>query len=109
MADGASSAPAPAPAPVAARGRPTAAPGPIELADEKTVQTLATPDSFGAPLATHRRPAAEWPGSAPPPGMAPPGVPRVTPRNYPLFNSEDSATGDSSQSRGGGGSIDWRP
>ena len=51
MADGASSAPAPAPAPVAARGRPTAAPGPIELADEKTVQTLATPDSFGAPLA----------------------------------------------------------
>ena len=63
MADGASSAPAPAPAPVAARGRPTAAPGPIELSDEKTVQTLATPDS----------------------------------------------TGDSSQSRGGGGSIDWRP
>ena len=51
MADGASSAPAPAPAPVAARGRPTAAPGPIELSDEKTVQTLATPDSFGAPLA----------------------------------------------------------
>ncbi len=50
MADGASSAPAPAPAPVAARGRPTAAPGPIELSDEKTVQTLATPDSFGAPL-----------------------------------------------------------
>ena len=49
MADGASSAPAPAPAPVAAHGRPTAAPGPIELADEKTVQTLATPDSFGAP------------------------------------------------------------
>ena len=47
MADGASSAPAPAPAPVAARGRPTAAPGPIELSDEKTVQTLATPDSFG--------------------------------------------------------------
>ena len=46
MADGASSAPAPAPAPVAARGRPTAAPGPIELADEKTVQTLATPDSL---------------------------------------------------------------
>ena len=46
MADGASSAPAPAPAPVAARGRPTAAPGPIELADEKTVQTLATPDSM---------------------------------------------------------------
>ena len=44
----------------------------------------------------------------PPPGMAP-GVPRVTPRNYPLFGSEDSATGDSSQSRGGGGSIDWRP
>ena len=41
MADGASSAPAPAPAPVAARGRPTAAPGPIELSDEKTVQTLA--------------------------------------------------------------------
>ena len=40
MADGASSAPAPAPAPVAARGRPTAAPGPIELSDEKTVQTL---------------------------------------------------------------------
>ena len=72
MADGASTAPAPAPAPVAARGRPTAAPGPIELSDEKTVQTLATPDSFGAPL-------------------------------------EDSATGDSSQSRGGGGSIDWRP
>ena len=51
MADSASGAPAPAPAPVAARGRPTAAPGPIELADEKTVQTLATPDSFGAPLA----------------------------------------------------------
>ena len=51
MADGASSTPAPAPAPVAARGRPTAAPGPIELSDEKTVQTLATPDSFGAPLA----------------------------------------------------------
>ena len=50
--------------------------------------------------------AAEWP-AAPPPGT--PGVPRVTPRNYPLFNSEDSATGDSSQSRGGGGSIDWRP
>jgi hypothetical protein len=41
--------------------------------------------------------------------MAPPGVPRVTPRNFPLFGSEDSATGDSSQSRGGGGSIDWRP
>ena len=81
MADGASSAPAPAPAPVAARGRPTAAPGPIELSDEKTVQTLATPDSFGAPLARH----------------------------FPLFGSEDSATGDSSQSRGGGGSIDWRP
>ena len=54
MADGASSAPAPAPAPVAARGRPTAAPGPIELADEKTVQTLATPDSFGAPLGAGR-------------------------------------------------------
>ena len=51
MADSASGAPAPAPAPVAARGRPTAAPGPIELSDEKTVQTLATPDSFGAPLA----------------------------------------------------------
>ena len=54
MADGASSAPAPAPAPVAARGRPTAAPGPIELSDEKTVQTLATPDSFGAPLGAGR-------------------------------------------------------
>ena len=37
------------------------------------------------------------------------GMPRVTPRNFPLFGSEDSATGDSSQSRGGGGSIDWRP
>ena len=33
----------------------------------------------------------------------------MTPRNFPLFGSEDSATGDSSQSRGGGGSIDWRP
>ena len=60
------------------------------------------------PLGAPTPRAAEWPGSAPPPGMAP-GVPRVTPRNYPLFNSEDSATGDSSQSRGGGGSIDWRP
>ena len=47
MADSAS---APAPAPATGRGRPaSAAPGPIELADEKTVQTLATPDSFGAP------------------------------------------------------------
>ena len=81
MADSAS-APAPAaPATAGERRRPTAAPGPIELSDEKTVQTLATPDSFGAPLA----------------------------RNFPLFGSEDSATGDSSQSRGGGGSIDWRP
>ena len=59
------------------------------------------------PLGAPTPRAAEWPGN--PPGMAPPGVPRVTPRNYPLFNSEDSATGDSSQSRGGGGSIDWRP
>ena len=59
MADGASSAPAPAPAPVAARGRPTAAPGPIELSDEKTVQTLATPDSFGAP---RRRAPPSGPG-----------------------------------------------
>ena len=51
MADSAS---APAPAPATGRGRPaSAAPGPIELADEKTVQTLATPDSFGAPLANH--------------------------------------------------------
>ena len=111
MADGASSAPAPAPAPVAAHGRPTAAPGPIELPDEKTVQTLAAraaPPAFDLPpLGAPTPRAAEWPGN--PPGMAPPGVPRVTPRNYPLFNSEDSATGDSSQSRGGGGSIDWRP
>ena len=134
MADSAS---APAPAPATGRGRPaSAAPGPIELADEKTVQTLATPDSFGAPLArlspsptghgygstppsasTARRgarihsfflPPTRAHSTTPPPGMAP-GVPRVTPRNYPLFNSEDSATGDSSQSRGGGGSIDWRP
>lgn len=70
----------------------------------------AAPPSFDLPpLGAPTPRAAEWPGSAPPPGMAPPGVPRVTPRNYPLFNSEDSATGDSSQSRGGGGSIDWRP
>ena len=49
MADSAS-APAPAaPATAGERRRPTAAPGPIELSDEKTVQTLATPDSFGAP------------------------------------------------------------
>ena len=69
----------------------------------------AAPPSFDLPpLGAPTPRAAEWPGSAPPPGMAP-GVPRVTPRNYPLFNSEDSATGDSSQSRGGGGSIDWRP
>ena len=110
MADSAS-APAPAaPATAGERRRPTAAPGPIELSDEKTVQTLATPDSTARipPLGAPTPRAAEWPGSAPPPGMAP-GVPRVTPRNYPLFNSEDSATGDSSQSRGGGGSIDWRP
>ena len=67
MADGASSAPAPAPAPVAARGRPTAAPGPIELADEKTVQTLATPDSFGAPLARlSPSPTGHGYGSTPP-------------------------------------------
>ena len=59
------------------------------------------------PLGAPTPRAAEWPGN--PPGMAPPGVPRVTPRNFPLFGSEDSATGDSSQSRGGGGSIDWRP
>ena len=76
MADGASSAPAPAPAPVAARGRPTAAPGPIELADEKTVQTLATPDSFGAPLRRRlsicRRSARRR--RAPPSG---PGIPRA--------------------------------
>ena len=70
----------------------------------------AAPPSFDLPpLGAPTPRAAEWPGSAQPPGMAPPGVPRVTPRNYPLFNSEDSATGDSSQSRGGGGSIDWRP
>ena len=51
MADSAS-APAPAaPATAGERRRPTAAPGPIELSDEKTVQTLATPDSFGAPMA----------------------------------------------------------
>ena len=44
MADSAS---APAPAPATGRGRPaSAAPGPIELADEKTVQTLATPDEY---------------------------------------------------------------
>ena len=49
MADSTSADPAPAPAPE--RRRPTAAPGPIELSDEKTVQTLATPDSFGAPMA----------------------------------------------------------
>ena len=67
MADGASSAPAPAPAPVAARGRPTAAPGPIELSDEKTVQTLATPDSFGAPLARlSPSPTGHGYGSTPP-------------------------------------------
>ena len=42
MADSAS-APAPAaPATAGERRRPTAAPGPIELSDEKTVQTLAT-------------------------------------------------------------------
>ena len=51
MADSASNAPATAPAPAAERRRPTAAPGPIELSDEKTVQTPATPDSFGAPMA----------------------------------------------------------
>ena len=63
MADSAS-APAPAaPATAGERRRPTAAPGPIELSDEKTVQTLATPDSFGAP---RRR--------APPSG---PGTPRA--------------------------------
>ena len=63
MADSAS-APAPAaPATAGERRRPTAAPGPIELSDEKTVQTLATPDSFGAP---RRR--------APPSG---PGIPRA--------------------------------
>jgi hypothetical protein len=50
MADSAS-APAPAAPAAAERRRPTAAPGPIELSDEKTVQTLATPDSFGAPMA----------------------------------------------------------
>ena len=67
MADSASGAPAPAPAPVAARGRPTAAPGPIELSDEKTVQTLATPDSFGAPLRPYHDlcpPPANFDGSA---------------------------------------------
>ena len=73
MADGASSAPAPAPAPVAARGRPTAAPGPIELSDEKTVQTLATPDSFRRPAGLiYRRSARRR--RAPPSG---PGIPRA--------------------------------
>ena len=65
MADSAS---APAPAPAAGRGRPaSAAPGPIELADEKTVQTLATPDSFGAPLARlSPSPTGHGYGSTPP-------------------------------------------
>ncbi len=59
MADSAS-APAPAaPATAGERRRPTAAPGPIELSDEKTVQTLATPDSFGAP---RRRAPPSGPG-----------------------------------------------
>ena len=65
MADSAS---APAPAPATGRGRPaSAAPGPIELADEKTVQTLATPDSFGAPLARlSPSPTGHGYGSTPP-------------------------------------------
>ena len=65
MADSAS-APAPAaPATAGERRRPTAAPGPIELSDEKTVQTLATPDSFGAPMAMASTPDA--PLRPPPP------------------------------------------
>ena len=64
----AESASAPAPAPATGRGRPaSAAPGPIELADEKTVQTLATPDSFGAPLARlSPSPTGHGYGSTPP-------------------------------------------
>ena len=67
MADSAS-APAPAaPATAGERRRPTAAPGPIELSDEKTVQTLATPDSFGAPMARlSPSPTGHGYGSTPP-------------------------------------------
>ena len=64
--------PAPAaPATAGERRRPTAAPGPIELSDEKTVQTLATPDSFGAPMA-RLSPSPTGHGYGPPPPRAAP-------------------------------------
>ena len=67
MADSASASTAPAPATAAERRRPTAAPGPIELSDEKTVQTPATPDSFGAPMARlSPSPTGHRYGSTPP-------------------------------------------
>ena len=80
MADSAS---APAPAPATGRGRPaSAAPGPIELADEKTVQTLATPDSFGAPLARlSPSPTGHGYGSTPPSAS----TARRGARNHPFF------------------------
>ena len=67
MADSASAPEPAAPATAGERRRPTAAPGPIELSDEKTVQTLATPDSFGAPLARlSPSPTGHGYGSTPP-------------------------------------------
>ncbi len=82
MADSAS-APAPAaPATAGERRRPTAAPGPIELSDEKTVQTLATPDSFGAPMARlSPSPTGHGYGSTPPSAS----TARRGARNHPFF------------------------
>ena len=85
MADGASSAPAPAaPATAAERGRQASAPGPIELADEKTVQTLATPDSFGAPLARlSPSPTGHGYGSTPPSAASSPPTRPDSPHGIP--------------------------
>ena len=73
----AESASAPAPAPATGRGRPaSAAPGPIELADEKTVQTLATPDSEPRRRRLHRLAAVR---PLPPLQVSTTSLPRLMP------------------------------